>query len=94
MINYLRREFVKLFVSLIIIICIYNSINLTFFNEKSVSKIFKMNDNISLLNKEFLDLQKTEEKLMTKIKFLSLETLNEFNSYLELLEKQLQINKG
>ena len=77
MINYLRREFVKLFVSLIIIICIYNSINLTFFNEKSVSKIFKMNDNISLLNKEFLDLQKTEEKLMTKIKFLSFETLNE-----------------
>ena len=24
----------------------------------------------------------------------SLETLNEFNNYLELLEKQLQINKG
>ena len=25
---------------------------------------------------------------------VALETLNEFNSYLELLEKQLQINKG
>ena len=92
MINYLRREFVKLFVSLIIIICIYNSINLTFFNEKSVSKIFKMNDNISLLNKEFLDLQKTEEKLMTKIKFLSLETLSE--DYLsELAQKKLGMIK-
>ncbi len=77
MINFLRREFLKLFVSLIIIICIYNSINLTFFNKKSVTKIFKMNDNISVLNQKLLDLQKTEEKLMTKIKFLSFETLNE-----------------
>ena len=92
MINYLRREFVKLFVSLIIIICIYNSINLTFFNEKSVSKIFKMNDNISLLNKEFLDLQKTEEKLMTKIKFLSIETLNE-DYVSELAQKTLGMIK-
>jgi len=92
MINYLRREFVKLFVTLIIIICIYNSINLTFFNEKSVSKIFKMNDNISLLNKEFLDLQKTEEKLMTKIKFLSFETLNE-DYVSELAQKNLGMIK-
>ena len=92
MINYLRREFVKLFVTLIIIICIYNSINLTFFNEKSVSKIFKMNDNISLLNKEFLDLQKTEKKLMTKIKFLSFETLNE-DYVSELVQKNLGMIK-
>ena len=93
MINYLRREFVKLFVSLIIIICIYNSINLTFFDEKSVSKIFKVNDNISLLNEEFLDLQKSEEKLMTKIKFLSLETLNE-DYVSELVQKNLGMIKG
>ena len=77
MINYFRREFVKLFLSVIAIICIYSSINLTFFNEKSVIKIFEMNDNILLLNQELLDLQQIEEKLMTKIEFLSFETLNE-----------------
>ena len=77
MINYLRRDLIKLFLSFIIIICIYNSIDLTFFNKKSVTKIFKMNDNILFLNQDLLDLQKTEEKLMTKIKFLSFETLNE-----------------
>ena len=67
MIDYFRREFVKLFLSIIIIICIYYSVNLTFFNEKSVTKIFEMNENISLLNQELLDLQQIEEKLMTKI---------------------------
>ena len=77
MINYFRKEFGKLFLSIIIIICIYNSVNLTFYNEKSVTKIFEMNENISLLNQELLDLQQIEEKLMTKIKFLSFETLNE-----------------
>ena len=63
MINYLRREFIKIFLSLIIIICIYNSIDLTFFNEKSVIKIFKMNDNILFLNQELHDIQIIEEKL-------------------------------
>ena len=92
MINYLRREFVKLFVSLIIIICIYNSINLTFFNEKSVTKIFKMNDNILLLNQELLDLERIEQKLMTKIKFLSFETLNE-DYVSELAQKNLGMIK-
>ena len=77
MINYFRREFVKLFLSFIVIICIYNSVDLTFFNEKSVTKIFEMNENILLLNQELLDLQEIEEKLMTKIKFLSFESLNE-----------------
>ena len=76
MINYLRREFLRLFLSFIILICIYKSINLTFFNEKSVMKILKMNDNILLLNQDLLKLQKKEEKLMTKIEFLSFETLN------------------
>ena len=93
MINHFRREFLKLLFWFVMVICIYNSINLTFFNEKSVSKIFKMNDNISLLNKEFLDLQKTEEKLMTKIKFLSLETLNE-DYVSELVQKNLGMIKG
>ena len=46
MINYFRREFAKLFLSVIVIICIYNSVNLTFFNEKSVTKIFELNENI------------------------------------------------
>jgi len=77
MINYLRREFAKLFLSVIIVICIYNSVDLTFFNEKSVTKIFEMNENILLLNQELLNLQEIEDKLMTKIKFLSYETLNE-----------------
>ena len=72
MINYFRREFGKLFLSIIVIICIYNSVNLTFLNEKSVTKIFEMNENVLLLNQELLDLQQIEEKLMTKIKFLSL----------------------
>ena len=92
MINYLRREFVKLFLSFIIIICIYNSVNLTFFNEKSVTKIFEMNDNILLLRQELLDLQQIEEKLMTKIKFLSLETLNE-DYVSELAQKNLGLIK-
>ena len=92
MINYLRREFVKLFISLIIIICIYNSINLTFFNEKSVTKTFEMNENILVLNQELLDLQQLEEKLMTKIKFLSFETLNE-DYVSELAQKTLGMIK-
>ena len=88
MINFLRREFLKLFLSLIILICIYNSVNLTFFNEKSVTKILKMNDNILLLNQDLSQLQQIEEKLMTKIKFLSLETLNE-DYVSELAQKNL-----
>ena len=92
MINYLRREFVKLFLSFIVIICIYNSVNLTFFNEKSVTKIFEMNDNILLLRQELLDLQQIEEKLMTKIKFLSFESLNE-DYVSELAQKNLGMIK-
>ncbi len=92
MINHFRREFVRLFLSVIIIICIYNSVNLTFFNEKSVIKIFEMNENISLLNQELLDLQQIEEKLMTKINFLSFETLNE-DYVSELAQKTLGMIK-
>ena len=92
MINYFRREFVKIFVLFIIIICIYNSINLTFFSEKSVTKIFEMNENILLLNQELLDLQEIEEKLMTKIRFLSFETLNE-DYVSELAQKTLGMIK-
>ena len=92
MINYLRREFIKLFLSFIIIVCIYNSIDLTFFNKKSVTKIFKMNDSILFLNQELSDLQKKEEKLMTKINFLSFETLNE-DYVSELAQKNLGMIK-
>ena len=92
MINYLKRKFIKLFLSFIVILCIYNVINLFFFNEKSVSKIFEINDNISLLNKELLDLNQIEEKLMIKIKFLSLETLNE-DYVSELAQKNLGMIK-
>ena len=92
MINYLRREFVKLFLSFIVITCIYNSVNLTFFNEKSVTKIFEMNDNILLLRQELLDLQQIEEKLMTKIKFLSFESLNE-DYVSEIAQKNLGMIK-
>ena len=92
MINYFRREFVKLFLSFIVIICIYNSVDLTFFNEKSVTKIFEMNENILLLNQELFDLQEMEEKLMTKIKFLSFESLNE-DYVSELAQKTLGMIK-
>ena len=92
MINYFRREFVKLFLSLIVVACIYNSVNLTFFNEKSVTKIFEMNDNILLLQQELLDLQQIEEKLMTKIKFLSFESLNE-DYVSEIAQKNLGMIK-
>ena len=88
MIKYFRREFVKLFLSFVTLICIYSSINLTFFNEKSVTKIFKMNDNILHLNKYVLNLQQIEENLMNKIKFLSFETLNE-DYVSELAQKNL-----
>ena len=92
MINYLRREFVKLFLSFVVIACIYNSVDLTFFNEKSVTKIFEMNENILLLNQELFNLQQIEEKLMTKIKFLSFETLNE-DYVSELAQKTLGMIK-
>ena len=92
MINYFRREFVRLFLSFIVIICIYNSVDLTFFNEKSVTKIFEMNENILLLNQELLNLQEIEDKLMTKIKFLSLESLNE-DYVSELAQKTLGMIK-
>ncbi len=77
MINYLRKEFVNLLLSVIIGVCIYYSVNLTFFSEKSVNKIFQMNDSILLLNKELSNLKEKEKNLMNKIEFLSLETLNE-----------------
>ena len=92
MINYFRREFVRLLLSFIVIICIYNSVDLTFFNKKSVTKIFEMNENILLLNQELLDLQEIEEKLMTKIKFLSFESLNE-DYVSELAQKTLGMIK-
>ena len=92
MINYFRREFAKLFLSVIIIICIYNSVNLTFFNKKSVTKIFDMNQKILLLNQELFDLQQIEDKLMTKIQFLSFETLNE-DYVSELAQKTLGMIK-
>ena len=92
MINYFRREFSKLFLFVIVIICIYNSVDLTFFNEKSVTKIFELNENILLLNEELLDLQQIERKLMTKIKFLSFESLNE-DYVSELAQKTLGMIK-
>ena len=92
MINYFRREFVKLFLSFIVIICIYNSVDLTFFNEKSVTKIFEMNENIILLNQELSDLKQIEKKLMAKIKFLSFESLNE-DYVSELTQKTLGMIK-
>ena len=92
MINYFRREFVRIFLWFIVIMCIYNSVNLTFFNEKSVTKIFEMNENILVLNQELSDLQQIEEKLMTKIKFLSFETLNE-DYVSELAQKTLGMIK-
>ena len=92
MINYVRREFLKLFLTFIIIVCIYNSINLTFFSKKSLTKIFELNENILLLNQELSNLQQIEKKLMIKIKFLSFETLNE--DYLsELAQKTLGMIK-
>ena len=92
MINYFRRESTKLFLSVIVVICIYSSVNLTFFNEKSITNIFEMNESILLLNQELLNLQQIEEKLMTKIKFLSYETLNE-DYVSELAQKTLGMIK-
>ena len=91
MINYFRREFESYFYRycyyLYLQFCKFN-----FFNEKSVTKIFEMNENILLLNQELLDLQQIEEKLMTKIKFLSFETLNE-DYVSELAQKTLGMIK-
>ena len=92
MLNYLRNEFIKFFLFFILIICIYNSINLTFFNEKSVIKIFEFNENILILNKELSDLQLKEDDLMAKIKFLSLETIN-LDYVSELAQKNLGLIK-
>ena len=57
MINYFRREFVKAILSFIVIICIYNSVNLTFSMKNLYIKIFEMNDDIYFLNQELLNLQ-------------------------------------
>ena len=92
MINYFRREFLKILLSFIIIICIYNSINLTFFNEKSVTKILRMNDDILFLNQKLTNLQQIEEKLMNKIRFLSLGSLSE-DYVSELAQKNLGMIK-
>ena len=92
MINFFKIEFVKLFLTFIVIICIYNSVNLTFFNEKSVIKILKMNDDISFLNQEVSNLILIEDQLMNKIKYLSIETLSE--DYIsELAQKKLGMIK-
>jgi cell division protein FtsB len=92
MLNYLRNEFIKFFLFFILIICIFNSINLTFFNEKSLIKIFKLNENILVLNKELSDLQLKEDNLMAKIKFLTLDTIN-IDYVSELAQKNLGLIK-
>ena len=51
-----------------------------------------MNENITHLNQDWLDLQQIEKKLMTKIKFLSIETLNE-DYVSELAQKTLGMIK-
>ena len=55
-------------------------------------RIFELSEHILLLNQELLDLQQIEEKLMTKIKFLSYETLNE-DYVSELAQKTLGMIK-
>ena len=67
--------------------------------EKSIVKSIKKSLSKKLLsqNKEkwltLYDAYKKIDDLREKCDNNSLETLNEFNSYLELLEKQLQTNK-
>ena len=51
-----------------------------------------MNENILLLNQELMNLQEIQDKLMTKIKFLSLESLNE-DYVSELAQKTLGMIK-
>ena len=92
MIKYFKREFLKIICSVIVLISIYQSINLTFFSQKSVIKILDMNDQIYDLKQKLSDLVALEKRLFHKIKFLSIETLNE--DYIsELAQKKLGLIK-
>ena len=90
--KYFRKEFLTIICSFIVFISIYVSINLTFFSEKSITKTLDMNDEIYDLKKKLAELEILERKLLYKIKFLSMETLNE--DYIsELAQKNLGLIK-
>tara|TARA_E500000331_G_scaffold259213_1_gene250077 strand:+ start:84 stop:392 length:309 start_codon:yes stop_codon:yes gene_type:complete len=90
--KYFRKEFLTVICSLTVLISIYFSINLTFFSEKSITKTLDMNYKINDLKKKLAELEVLEKKLLYKIKFLSMETLNE--DYIsELAQKNLGLIK-
>ena len=92
MIHLMKKRLMKFFFIFILFFCIYFTVNLCFFNEKSIAKILKMNEVIIELNQELLNLNEYEKNIMDKIKFLSIETLNE--DYIsELAQKNLGLIK-
>ena len=92
MINYFRKEFLRITFFLIALILIYISINLTFFSEKSITNILAMKEEISNLKKELQFLNNKEINLLNKIKFLSLENLD-FDYISELAQKNIGLIK-
>ena len=92
MINYFRKEFLRITFFLIALILIYISINLTFFSEKSITNILAMNEEISNLKKELQFLNNKEINLLNKIRFLSLENLD-FDYISELAQKNIGLIK-
>ena len=92
MINYFKKEFLRITFFLIALILIYISINLTFFSEKSITNILAMNEEISNLKKELQILNNKEINLLNKIRFLSLENLD-FDYISELAQKNIGLIK-
>ena len=92
MINYFKKEFLRITFFLIALILIYISINLTFFSEKSITNILAMNEEISNLKKELQFLNNKEINLLNKIRFLSLENLD-FDYISELAQKNIGLIK-
>ncbi len=92
MINYVKKELLRITFFLIALTLIYISINLTFFSEKSITNILAMNEEISILKKELQFLNNKEINLLNKIRFLSLENLD-FDYISELAQKNIGLIK-
>ena len=82
------NNLIKLKNYLIIFTLILFSINLTFFSEKSLIKVFEQKDKLIELNKIIYNLEAQEAKLMNKIKSLGINSLDE-DLITELGQKKL-----
>ena len=90
------KKYINYFIILINYFIIFSlilvSINLTFFSNKSLIKVFEQRDKFMELNKTLKNLEIEEENLMIKIKSLGINSLDE-DFITELAQSKLGLIK-